>query len=122
MSGKAEAIEHRRDISRRIADYFNRRDRYSRGFYLNGIATYLAENCADRVTTEIRRGLGLEPNIGRRYSFGYSGMPGVEGQAKLFELLAIEERLNISLTAGFQMVPEHSTLGLFVRHHEAEYL
>ena len=109
-------------ISRRIADYFNRRDHYSRGFYLNGIASYLAENLADRVSAEIRRSLMLEQKTGRRYSFGYSGMPGVEDQAQLFELLSIEERLGIELTAGFQMVPEHSTLGLFVLHPEAEYL
>ena len=50
------------------------------------------------------------------------GLPPLEEQKKLFSLLAIEERLGITLTAGFQMVPEHSTIGIYIHHPRAEYL
>ncbi len=96
--------------------------RYSDGFYLNGIGNYLVEELADRLSTEIRRALGLPRGVGRRYSFGYTGMPSLEEQAALLEFLGTEERLGIVLTPGFQMQPEHSTVAIFVHHQDAEYI
>jgi 5-methyltetrahydrofolate--homocysteine methyltransferase len=108
-------------IDEQCRKYLTQENKYSLGFYLNALANYLTENLADKVTTEIRRAFYIPPDRGRRYSFGYPGLPGVEEQAKLFELLGVEERLGVSLTAGFQMVPEHSTMGIFVHHPQAEY-
>ena len=109
-------------LIKRIGECFAQEGRYTHGFYLNGIGISLTEDLADRITLEITRGLGLGDKIGRRYSFGYGGLPPLEEQKKLFELLAIEERLGVSLTEGFQMVPEHSTLGIYIHHEKAEYL
>ncbi|MBN2188394.1 MAG: homocysteine S-methyltransferase family protein [Chitinispirillaceae bacterium] len=117
-----QAVTAGGEISGRVRDYFSKDDRYSLGFFLNGIGGYLTESLADLVTTEITRGLGLPQDTGRRYSFGYPGMPHVEEQAKLFEIMAITERLGIKLTERFQMVPEHSTLGIYIHHPKAEYL
>jgi 5-methyltetrahydrofolate--homocysteine methyltransferase len=108
-------------IDEQCRNYLTRENKYSLGFYLNALANYLTEQLADKVTAEIRRAFFIPADRGRRYSFGYPGLPGVEEQAKLFELLGVEERLGVSLTAGFQMVPEHSTMGIFVHHPEAEY-
>ena len=96
--------------------------RYSDGYYLNGICNYLVEDVADKLSAEIRRALGLPRGCGRRYSFGYTGMPSLEDQAALLEFLGTEERLGITLTPGFQMQPEHSTVAIFVHHPEAEYI
>ena len=109
-------------ISGRVREYFSKDDRYSLGFFLNGIGSCVTELLADTVTNEITRGLGLPEDTGRRYSFGYPGMPLIEEQKKLFEIMAISERLGITLTERFQMVPEHSTLGIFIHHPKAEYL
>jgi 5-methyltetrahydrofolate--homocysteine methyltransferase len=109
-------------IDERCRSYFGDQNRYSRGFYLNAIANYLTEQLADKVSMEIRRALLIPPDRGRRYSFGYPGLPGVEEQTKLFDVLGVEERLGVTLTPGFQMVPEHSTMGIFVHHPDAEYL
>jgi 5-methyltetrahydrofolate--homocysteine methyltransferase len=108
-------------ISERSREYF-RQDKYSLGFFLNALGNILVEDLAEKVTVEIRRGLGLEPNTGRRYSFGYPGLPDLEEQKKIFEFMAIDDRLGVHLTSGFQMVPEHSTLGIFVHHPQAEFL
>ncbi len=97
-------------------------DKYSLGFFLNAIANYLTEQLANRTTAEIRRALRIPLDRGRRYSFGYPGLPGVERQPVLFEIMGVEERLGVSLTEGFQMVPEHSTMGIFVHHPRAEHL
>ena len=108
-------------IDEQCRNYLSVENKYSLGFYLNALANYLTEQLADKVTAEIRRAFFIAAERGRRYSFGYPGLPGVEEQVKLFELLGVEERLGVSLTAGFQMVPEHSTMGIFVHHPEAEY-
>jgi 5-methyltetrahydrofolate--homocysteine methyltransferase len=109
-------------IGRQCARYRGEADKNSLGFCLDAIAKYLTEQLANKVTAEIRRAFFIPPDRGRRYGFGYPGLPGVEEQAKLFDLLSIEERLGVSLTPGFQMDPEHSSLGIFVHHPQAVVL
>ena len=109
-------------VGERSRRYISEKNSYTWGFYLNGIGNYLTEQLAERVTGEMRRGLFLERKQGKRYSFGYPGLPGVEDQAKLFEIMSIEERLGITLTPGFQMEPEHSTMAIFIHHPKARYL
>jgi len=108
-------------LSERSRVYFQQ-DKYSYGYFINALGNMIVEELAEKVTVEIRRGLGLEPNIGRRYSFGYPSLPGLEEQKKIFEFMVIDDRLGIHLTSGYQMVPEHSTLGIFVHHPQAEFL
>jgi 5-methyltetrahydrofolate--homocysteine methyltransferase len=57
---------------------------------------------------------------GSRYSFGYPACPNLEDQTKLFELLG-PERIGISLTEEFQLVPEQSTSAVIVHHPQAKY-
>jgi 5-methyltetrahydrofolate--homocysteine methyltransferase len=111
-----------RNLGDRCRALFQKEDKYSQGFLLNGIGNYIVENIADRMTLEIRKILDLGSQVGRRYSFGFPGLPSLEDQKKLFEMMGAEERLGIKLTDGFQMDPEHSTLGIFVQHPKAEYL
>jgi 5-methyltetrahydrofolate--homocysteine methyltransferase len=111
-----------RKIDEHCRRYFNEEGKYSLGFTLNAIANYVTELVADKATIEIQRAMVLPRERGRRYSFGYPGLPGIEEQAKLFEILSVEERLGITLTPGFQMNPEHSTMAVFVHHPQAEYL
>ncbi|MFW5960697.1 MAG: vitamin B12 dependent-methionine synthase activation domain-containing protein [Chitinivibrionales bacterium] len=110
------------DIDRRAEEYFNQNKEYTQGFYMSGLADYLTELLAERVTTEVRLALGVPKAQGKRFSFGYPGMPPVSEQRRLFEILAVEERLGISLTEKGQMVPEHSTSALFTPHRSAHYL
>jgi len=109
-------------LGERGREFLLERGRYSDGYYLNGIGNYLVEDLADRLSAEIRRALGLPRESGRRYSFGYTGMPSLEEQAGLLEFLGTEERLGIVLTPGFQMQPEHSTVAIFIHHPDAEYI
>jgi 5-methyltetrahydrofolate--homocysteine methyltransferase len=113
-------------IGKKLGDYcrnlFQKEDKYNKGYLLNGIGNYIVENLADKVSAEIRKALVLETKQGRRYSFGYPGLPSLEDQKKLFEVIGGEERLGITLTDGFQMDPEHSTIGVFVCHPDAEYM
>jgi 5-methyltetrahydrofolate--homocysteine methyltransferase len=57
---------------------------------------------------------------GARYSFGYPACPNLEDQKKLFELLK-PERIGVTLTEGYQLVPEQSTTAIIVHHPDARY-
>jgi 5-methyltetrahydrofolate--homocysteine methyltransferase len=59
---------------------------------------------ADEDAKEIRLLFSLKYR-GCRYSFGYPACPNLEDQAKLFELLR-PERIGVTLTEEYQLVPE----------------
>jgi len=110
-------------LAERCREYFEKEDRYSLGFYLNGIGNYVTEDLAEKVTREVRRAMYIQGDArGTRYGLGYPGLPGLEKQKVLLELLCAEERLGITLTTGFQMVPEHSTATIFIHHPDSQYL
>ena len=69
----------------------------------------------------IRTELALEEERGKRYSFGYSACPDLADQAKLFQLLAPESAIGVTLTSAYQLVPEASTSALIVHHPQASY-
>lgn len=110
-----------------------REDRYLEMLHLHGFASSLAEAMAEYMHHRIRVQLGLAGEesgdpadafrhryLGRRYSFGYPACPDLKEQQTLFQLLA-PERIGVSLTRSFQMVPEHSTSALIVHHPEAHH-
>jgi len=105
------------DLCRRCLD---NPDTAPRGRCLDGLARYLTISLADRVTREIRRALGIPSACGKRYSFGAAGMPGLSDISGLWDLLAFEERLNITILPQAALSPAYSSAGLFVHHPQAE--
>lgn len=57
---------------------------------------------------------------GERFSFGYPACPRVEDQQVLFQLLEAD-RIGVSLSSEFQIIPEQSTSAIIVHHPQAEY-
>jgi 5-methyltetrahydrofolate--homocysteine methyltransferase len=57
---------------------------------------------------------------GSRYSFGYPACPNLADQVQLFELLE-PQRIQVSLSEEYQLVPEQSTSAIIVHHPEAKY-
>jgi 5-methyltetrahydrofolate--homocysteine methyltransferase len=108
-------------ISLQSSRYFEE-DAYALGFFLNGLGNYLTECIADRATAEIRRALSLSRDQGKRYGFGYPGLPGVDKIQDILELLCAEDRIGVTVTQNHQMIPEHSTATIFVHHVDADYL
>jgi 5-methyltetrahydrofolate--homocysteine methyltransferase len=94
---------------------------YSEAFYLHGISVEAAEAVAEWVHRRVRRELGLQPERGKRYSWGYPACPDLDDHGTLFRLLPAEEALGISLTSAFQLMPEQSTAAIIVHHPEAKY-
>jgi 5-methyltetrahydrofolate--homocysteine methyltransferase len=87
---------------------------------IHGFATQMAEATAEYLHHRIRRELRLGEDQGRRYSWGYPACPDLEGHAVLFGILPAE-RIGVSLTEGYQLVPEQSTAAIVMHHPEARY-
>ncbi len=108
-------------------------DRYQDYLYLHGLSVESAEALAEYVHAMIRRELEIHSQDssnreevfrqayqGSRYSFGYPACPNLEDHTKLFQLLPAD-KIGVSLTEEFQLVPEQSTSAIVVHHPQAKY-
>jgi 5-methyltetrahydrofolate--homocysteine methyltransferase len=96
-------------------------DQYSDAYYFHGLAVQTAEATAEYLHRHIRRELNMKEGQGKRYSWGYPAIPDLDDHRKVFDLLPAESELGMSLTAGYQLVPEQSTAAIIVHHPEAKY-
>ncbi|HUP18941.1 MAG TPA: methionine synthase [Gemmatimonadota bacterium] len=94
---------------------------YSEAYYLHGFGVRLAEAAAEYVHEVVRRDMGIEPDRGLRYSWGYGACPDVLQHALVYDLLPARERLGMELTEAGALVPEFATAALVVHHPEAKY-
>jgi 5-methyltetrahydrofolate--homocysteine methyltransferase len=101
-------------------DELQSRGEYSEAFYSHGLAVEAAEAVAAWMHDRIRTELGIAPDRGKRYSWGYGACPDLEDHEVVFRLLPAEA-LRISLTSAFQIVPEQSTAAIVLHHPDAKY-
>ena len=94
---------------------------YSDAYYLHGFGVRLAEAGAEFLHRQIRHELGIDPERGLRYSWGYGACPDPLQHQTVFTLLSARERLDMDLTEAGALVPELSTAALVVHHPEARY-
>jgi 5-methyltetrahydrofolate--homocysteine methyltransferase len=57
---------------------------------------------------------------GSRYGFGYPACPELAAHAPVFRLLH-PERIGVSLTESYEMVPEMTTSAIVAYHPQAKY-
>jgi len=93
---------------------------YTEAYYLNGFADSFAEALAEWTHRRIRRELGLPPEQGLRYSWGYPSCPDLSQHVDVLRLLDAAQ-IGVSLSEGHQLIPEHSTAALIVHHPAAIY-
>jgi 5-methyltetrahydrofolate--homocysteine methyltransferase len=109
------------------------KDAYREYLELHGLSVQLTEALAEYWHGRVRAETGLAGDDpagldgilkvgyrGCRYSFGYPACPDLEDRAKVAALLA-PERIGVTLTEEFQLVPEQSTDALIAFHPEARY-
>jgi len=104
-----------------VFDRLQRQNEYTEAYFFHGLAVQTAEATATYINRHINRELGIPVERGKRYSWGYPACPDLEDHATLFRLLPAEERLGMSLTAAYQLVPEQSTAAIVVHHPDAKY-
>jgi 5-methyltetrahydrofolate--homocysteine methyltransferase len=96
-------------------------DDYSESYFTHGLAVQTAEAAAEYLHRHIRRELRMEPEQGKRYSWGYPAVPELEDHSKVFQLLPAEESLGMSLSPAYQLIPEQSTAAIIIHHPQAKY-
>ena len=94
---------------------------YSEAYFLHGFSVQSAEALAEYVHRRIRAELGIEADRGKRYSWGYGACPDLSQHETVFKLLDATNRIGVTLTAAYQMVPEQSTAAIVIHHPKAAY-
>ncbi|MGW5879719.1 methionine synthase [Nocardiopsis terrae] len=119
-------------ISRATAELFER-NAYRDYLELHGLSVQLTEALAEYWHTRVRAELGFAGEDpaeldaffklgyrGARFSLGYGACPDLEDRAKIMKLLE-PERVGVSLSEEFQLVPEQATDAIVIHHPEATY-
>ncbi|MDR0643530.1 MAG: methionine synthase [Treponema sp.] len=112
-------------------------DDYSRlllSTFANTLAEAFAEEVHLRVRTEWwgysmvekREKPAIEARLsgnypGLRFGFGYSSCPNHADKRLCFDILHVEEKIGVTLTESFMMIPEASVCGLYVSSPESVY-
>jgi 5-methyltetrahydrofolate--homocysteine methyltransferase len=95
-------------------------DQYSRYLILHGFGVQLAESLAAKMHQHIRQELRLDAAAGKRFSPGYPAWPELSDQSKLVRLLQAD-KIGVSLSEKYQLLPELSVSAMVVRHPQAQY-
>ncbi|HET6267618.1 MAG TPA: vitamin B12 dependent-methionine synthase activation domain-containing protein, partial [Acidobacteriota bacterium] len=123
-SGKTDVVAFQLvTVGSKILDLiaqWNEKGDYTKAYYYHGFAVEVAEALAEYTHRHIRKELKLKINQGRRYSWGYPACPDLSDHQKVFRLLPAE-KIGVTLTSAYQLVPEASTVAIVAHHPEAKY-
>lgn len=104
-----------------IFDRLQAQESYSDAYFRHGLSVQMAEATAEYLHQHIRRELKLQPDQGKRYSWGYPAIPELSDHQKVFSLLPVETELGMRLSPAFQLIPEQSTAAIIIHHPAAKY-
>ena len=93
---------------------------FSEQLFVHGLGVQSAEGLAEWLHSRVRAELGIGRAQGRRYSWGYPACPDQSEHEKVFRLLGAE-RVGLSLSGGYAVEPEQSTVAIVAHHSQAVY-
>ena len=93
---------------------------FAEQLYVHGLGVQTAEGLAEWLHSLIRVELGIAPDQGRRYSWGYPACPDQAEHEKVWRLLELE-RIGMTLSGGYAVMPEQSTVAIIAHHPQAVY-
>ena len=103
-----------------LIERLEREGEFAEQLYVHGLGVQSAEGLAEWLHSEVRRELGIEPDQGRRYSWGYPACPDQSEHEKVWRLLGLEE-IGMTLSDGYAVMPEQSTVAIVAHHPQAVY-
>ncbi len=106
-------------VTKRIAE-LERDGEFAEQLYVHGLGVQAAEGMAEWLHARVRRELGIPVTQGRRYSWGYPACPDQSEHEKVWRLLGLEQ-IGMSLSGGFAVEPEQSTVAIVAHHPQAVY-
>jgi 5-methyltetrahydrofolate--homocysteine methyltransferase len=93
---------------------------FAEQLFVHGLGVQSAEGLAEWLHARVRRELGIDPDQGRRYSWGYPACPDQSEHEKVWRLLELE-RIGMTLSDGYAVLPEQSTVAIVAHHPQAVY-
>ncbi len=93
---------------------------FAEQLYVHGLGVQSAEGLAEWLHSRVRSELGIDPDQGRRYSWGYPACPDQSEHEKVWRLLGLEE-IGMTLSDGYAVMPEQSTVAIVAHHPQAVY-
>jgi 5-methyltetrahydrofolate--homocysteine methyltransferase len=93
---------------------------YAEQLFTHGLGVQTAEGSAEWMHARVRAELGILPDQGRRYSWGYPACPEQSEHEKIFRLLDAPS-IGLRLSGGYALEPEQSTLAIVAHHPQAVY-
>jgi 5-methyltetrahydrofolate--homocysteine methyltransferase len=93
---------------------------FSEQLFTHGLGVQAAEGLAEWLHSGVRRSLGIDLDQGRRYSWGYPACPDQSEHEKVWRLLDLEE-IGMTLSEGWAVLPEQSTVAVVAHHPQAVY-
>jgi 5-methyltetrahydrofolate--homocysteine methyltransferase len=97
-----------------------REGEFAEQLFVHGLGVQAAEGLAEWLHSEVRRALGIDLDQGRRYSWGYPACPDQSEHEKVWRLLRLEA-IGMSLSGGYAVLPEQSTVAIVAHHPQAVY-
>jgi 5-methyltetrahydrofolate--homocysteine methyltransferase len=97
-----------------------REGEFAEQLFTHGLGVQAAEGLAEWLHAEVRRGLGIDLDQGRRYSWGYPACPDQSEHEKVWRLLELE-KIGMTLSDGYAVTPEQSTVAIVAHHPQAVY-
>jgi len=93
---------------------------FAEQLFVHGLGVQAAEGLAEWLHSQVRRELGIPLDQGRRYSWGYPACPDQSEHEKVWRLLDLE-RIGMTLSGGYAVLPEQSTVAIVAHHPQAVY-
>jgi 5-methyltetrahydrofolate--homocysteine methyltransferase len=93
---------------------------FAEQLFVHGLGVQSAEGLAEWLHSDIRRELGIDADQGRRYSWGYPACPDQSEHEKIWRLLDLE-KVGMTLSGGYAVLPEQSTVAIVAHHPQAVY-
>jgi 5-methyltetrahydrofolate--homocysteine methyltransferase len=93
---------------------------FAEQLFVHGLAVQSAEGLAEWSHAQARSALGIDPDQGRRYSWGYPACPDQSEHEKVWRLLDLEQ-IGMYLSDGFAVMPEQSTVAIVAHHPQSVY-
>ena len=103
-----------------LIERLERDGEFAEQLYVHGLGVQSAEGLAEWLHSEVRRELEIDLDQGRRYSWGYPACPDQSEHEKVWRLLGLEE-IGMTLSGGYAVMPEQSTVAIVAHHPQAVY-
>ena len=103
-----------------LIERLEREGEFAEQLYVHGLGVQSAEGLAEWLHSEVRRELDIPLDQGRRYSWGYPACPDQSEHEKVWRLLGLEQ-IGMTLSGGYAVLPEQSTVAIVAHHPQAVY-